>query len=150
WPVHQRTAVDPLAVLTVGATVTTRVRLGSAVLIAALHTPVQLAKSLATIDQISGGRVVAGIGLGWATDEFQAAGAVRADRGRRMDETLDILDAVWGPDPVNYRGPNAVIDDAYVLPKPVSKIPVMLSGSSPRALERVAGRADGWLPLYET
>ncbi|MEZ0384343.1 LLM class flavin-dependent oxidoreductase [Mycobacterium sp. pW045] len=82
WPEASRQAADPLTVLTAAALATERVRLGTAVLIAALHTPVQLAKALATVDQISGGRVVAGVGSGWSTDELRATGAGRADRGR--------------------------------------------------------------------
>ncbi|OBJ39366.1 LLM class F420-dependent oxidoreductase [Mycobacterium colombiense] len=158
WPEHSRQAADPLAVLTAAAVATESVRLGTSVLVAALHTPVQLAKALATIDQISGGRVIAGLGTGWATDELQATGATRADRGRFLDETLDVFDAVWGPDPVSFRGPRVVVDNAAVLPKPVAKIPVMLGGgghnlgrgTSSKALQRIAKRADGWLPLLAT
>src|SRR3954447_2364857 len=158
WPESSRQVADSLAVLTAAAVVTERVRLGTAVLIAALQTPVQLAKHLATIDKISGGRVVAGMGAGWATDGLQAAGATRADRGRFLDETLDVFDAVWGPDPVTFRGPRVVIDNASVLPKPASKIPVMLGGggsnlgrsTSSKAVQRIAKRADGWLPLLTT
>jgi probable F420-dependent oxidoreductase len=158
WPESGRQTADPLAVLTAAAVVTEKVRLGTAVLIAALHAPVQLAKALATVDQISGGRVVAGMGAGWATDGLQAVGATRADRGRFLDETLDVFEAVWGPDPVNFRSPRVIINNAAVLPKPVSKIPVMLAGGaanlgrsgSPKAMERVAKRADGWLPLLTT
>jgi probable F420-dependent oxidoreductase len=123
WPETQRQAADPLAVLTAAAVATEEVRLGTAVLIAALHTPVQLAKALATIDRISGGRMIAGMSTGWATDELQATGATRADRGRFLDETLDVFDAVWGPDPVTFRGPRVVIDNASVLPKPVRNSP---------------------------
>ncbi|WP_326837731.1 TIGR03619 family F420-dependent LLM class oxidoreductase [Amycolatopsis rhabdoformis] len=158
WPESGRQTADPLAVLTAAAAVTEEVRLGTAVLIAALHTPVQLAKALATIDQISGGRVIAGMGAGWSTDVLRATGATRADRGRFLDETLDVFDAVWGPDPVTFRSPRVVIDNAFVLPKPASKIPVMLAGgasnlgrkSSSSALHRIARRADGWLPLLTT
>ncbi|MET9880205.1 TIGR03619 family F420-dependent LLM class oxidoreductase [Actinacidiphila glaucinigra] len=158
WPEAQRQAADPLAVLTAAVVATEQVRLGTAVLIAALHTPVQLAKQLATIDQISGGRIVAGLSTGWSTDELQATGATPADRGRFLDETLDVFDAVWGPDPVTYRGPRTVINKASVLPKPVSHIPVMLGGgssnlgrsTSTKAVQRIAQRADGWLPILTT
>ncbi len=158
WPESSRQAADPLAVLTAAAVVTERVRLGTAVLIAALHTPVQLAKALATVDQISGGRVVAGLGTGWSSDELRATGATRADRGRFLDETLDVFNASWGPDPVTVRGPRTVIDRASVLPKPVSKIPVLLGGggnnlgrrTSSKALQRIAEHADGWLPVLTT
>lgn len=155
WPESSRQAADPLAVLTAAAVVTERVRLGTAVLIAALHTPVQLAKALATVYQISGGRVVAGLGTGWSSDELRATGATRADRGRFVDETLDVFNAAWGPDPVTVRGPRTVIDRASVLPKPVSRIPVLLGGggnnlgrrTSSKALQRIAEHADGWLPV---
>ena len=150
WPEHSRQVADPLAVLTAAAVATEQVRLGTAILIAAQHTPVQLAKALATIDQISGGRMIAGMGTGWSTDEFQATGATRADRGRFLDETLDVFDAVWGPDPVTFRSPRVVIDSASVLPKPATKIPVMLGGGSSKAVQRIAKRADGWLPVPTT
>jgi alkanesulfonate monooxygenase SsuD/methylene tetrahydromethanopterin reductase-like flavin-dependent oxidoreductase (luciferase family) len=98
------------------------------------------------------------MGTGWATDEFRATGATRADRGRFLDETLDVFDAVWGPDPVTFRSPRVVIDNASVLPKPASKIPVVLGttgsnlgrSTSTKAVERIAKRADGWLPLITT
>ena len=155
WPEHSRQVADSLAVLTAAAVATEQVRLGTAILIAAQHTPVQLAKALATIDQISGGRMIAGMGPGWSSDDLRATGATRADRGRFLDETLDVFDAVWGPDPVTFRSPRVVIDNASVLPKPASKIPVMLGGggsnlgrsTSSKAVQRIAKRADGWLPL---
>ena len=84
-------------VLTVAAMVTSRARLGTSALIAATHTPVQLAKSFATIDQISGGRMIAGIAAGWSSDELHTLGATRADRGRLLDEMIDVFNAVWGP-----------------------------------------------------
>lgn len=158
WPTHSRQAADPLTVLTAAAVATETVRLGTSVLVAALHNPVQLAKALATLDQISGGRVIAGMATGWSTDELQATGATQADRGRFLDETLDVFDAVWGPDPVTFRSPRVIIDKAAVLPKPASKIPVMLGGggsnlgrsTNSKALQRIARRADGWLPLLST
>ncbi len=147
WPETQRQAADPLAVLTAAAMVTSRTRLGTGVLVAAAHAPFQLAKSLATIDQISGGRVIAGLGAGWSSDELQTNRATRADRGRFLDEMIDVFAAVWGPDPVSYRGPRVVIDNATVLPKPASRIPVLLAGARGKGLERIATRADGWLPI---
>ena len=149
WPEHSRQVADSLAVLTAAAVATEQVRLGTALLIAAQHTPVQLAKALATIDQISGGRMIAGMGPGWSSDDLRATGATRADRGRFLDETLDVFDAVWGPDPVTFRSPRVVIDNASVLPKPATKIPVMLGGGS-KAVQRIAKRADGWLPVPTT
>jgi probable F420-dependent oxidoreductase len=158
WPETQRQAADPLAVLTAAAVATEKVRLGTAVLVAALHTPIQLAKTLATVDQISGGRVIAGMSGGWSSDELRATGATRADRGRFLDETLDVFATAWAPDPVTFHSPRVVIDNASVLPKPVTTIPVMLGGggsdlgrdAGSRAVQRIARRADGWLPLLTT
>ena len=141
WPEPQRQAADPLAVLAAAAMVTTTPRLGTGVLIAPAHAPFQLAKSLATIDQLSGGRLVAGLGAGWSSDELQTVRATRADRGRFLDETLDVFAAVWGPDPVSYTGPRTIIDKAAVLPKPAAEIPCCW----PAAL-RAAGPWNGSQP----
>jgi probable F420-dependent oxidoreductase len=148
WPEEYRQTAEPLAVLTAAAMVTSRVRLGTSALVAAYHAPVQLAKSFATIDQISGGRMIAGLAAGWSSDELQTIRATRADRGRLLDEMIDVFKAVWGPDPVQYRGPRAVIEPATVRPKPASPIPIMLGGDAtgPRAMERIATHGDGWLP----
>jgi probable F420-dependent oxidoreductase len=146
WPEGYKSVADPLVVLTAAAAVTERVRLGSSVLVAPLYHPVQLAKTLATLDQISGGRLIAGIGTGWSEDEFAAVGVQLADRGRDLDHLLDVLDAVWGPDPVSFEGRGFSLDKAIVGPKPVSKIPVMFGGGNKKVMERVARRGDGWLP----
>jgi probable F420-dependent oxidoreductase len=157
WPSAYRQAADPLALLAAAAVVTERVRLGTSVMIAGLHHPLQLAKSFATLDQLSGGRAIAGLGTGWAVDEFDALGVPKSERGRIVDETLEVFDAAWGADPVNYRGRRTLIENAYVLPKPASSIPVLLAGDvdvtaeggpNRRVLDRIARRADGWLPLF--
>ena len=117
----------------------------------------QLAKALATIDRLAAAhdrRYRHPLGHRRA----QATGATRADRGRVLDETLDVFSAVWGPDPVTFRGPRVVVDNASVLPRPVSKSPVMLGGggsdlvrsTSSKAVPRIAKRADGSLPLLTT
>jgi probable F420-dependent oxidoreductase len=149
WPEEYRQTAEPLAVLTAAAMVTSRVRLGTSAVIAASHAPVQLAKSFATIDQLSGGRMIAGLAAGWSSDELQTIGATLADRGRLLDETIGVFRAVWGPDPVRFRGPRAVIEPATIRPKPASPIPIMLAGDAagPRAMERIATHGDGWLPI---
>lgn len=137
-----------LAVLAVAAAVTTSIRLGSSVLVAPLHTPVQLAKSLATIDQISGGgRLVAGLGSGWSYDEVAAVGVHSKERGVLLDETLDVLEAAWGRNPMSYQGTRTSVQKALLSPKPVSEIPVMLGGAANEVVaDRIAWRAQGWLP----
>ncbi|MFC9282136.1 LLM class F420-dependent oxidoreductase [Streptomyces collinus] len=148
WPDSYRGVAEPLVTLTLAAAATERVELGSSVLVAPLHLPFQLAKALATLDAASGGRVLAGFGTGWSHDEYAATG-VRPfeERGRVMDELIDVCRAVWGPDPVVHDGPVTRIDSAVVGPKPARPIPILLAGSGKPALRRLVDHADGWLPV---
>ncbi|MER6272138.1 LLM class F420-dependent oxidoreductase [Streptomyces sp900105755] len=148
WPDEYRSVAEPLVTLTLAAAVTERVRLGSSVLVAPLHTPFQLARSLATLDAASGGRVLAGFGTGWSLDEYAAAG-IRPfeERGKVLDELIDVCRAVWGPDPVRYDGQLTKIASAVVGPKPARPIPILLAASNRKALTRLVDRADGWLPV---
>ncbi|WP_330284205.1 LLM class F420-dependent oxidoreductase [Streptomyces sp. NBC_00588] len=148
WPDHYRGAADPLVTLTLAAAATQRARLGTSVLVAPLHGPFQLARTLATLDAASGGRVVAGLGTGWSHDEYAAA-AVRPfeERGRALDEVIAVCRAVWGPDPVSYDGDITHIAPSVVGPKPARPIPVLLAGSSRKAMTRLVDHADGWLPV---
>ncbi|MEV7974460.1 LLM class F420-dependent oxidoreductase [Streptomyces sp. NPDC086519] len=148
WPDNYRGVADPLVTLTLAAAATERARLGSSVLVAPLHNPFQLAKSLASLDAASGGRVVAGLGTGWSLDEYAAAG-VRPfeERGRVLDEIIDVCRAVWGPDPVRYDGRITKIASAVVGPKPARPIPIMLGAHGRKALRRLVDHADGWLPV---
>lgn len=147
WPENYRSIADPLITLTLAAAVTERVRLGTSVLVAPLHGPFQLARALASLDAASGGRLVAGLGTGWSLDEYAAASAAPYEqRGRFLDETLDVCRAVWGPDPVAYEGTWTKIAPSEVGPKPARPIPVLLPANSPRAARRLVDRADGWMP----
>ncbi|ROP54486.1 LLM class F420-dependent oxidoreductase [Streptomyces sp. PanSC9] len=147
WPDRYRAVADPLVTLTLAAAATRRVELGSSVLVAPLHLPFQLAKALATLDAASGGRVVAGLGTGWSLDEYAASG-VRPfeERGRVLDEIIEVCRAVWGPDPVVHEGTVARIASAVVGPKPARPIPILLAAGNGRALRRLVDHADGWLP----
>ncbi|MFJ6215652.1 TIGR03619 family F420-dependent LLM class oxidoreductase [Streptomyces sp. NPDC092296] len=147
WQDSYRSVADPLVVLALAAAVTERVRLGSSVLVAGLHLPFSLARTLASLDAASGGRVLAGFGTGWSLDEYEAAGAVPFDeRGAALDDLLDVCAAVWGPNPVSYRSRRTAVQEAEVGPKPARPIPVYLAAGGRRALDRLARRADGWLP----
>ncbi|MER6345789.1 LLM class F420-dependent oxidoreductase [Streptomyces sp. NPDC001595] len=148
WPDFYRHVADPLVTLTLAAAATERVRLGTSVLVAPLHVPFQLAKTLATLDAASGGRVIAGFGTGWSVDEYAAAG-VRPfeERGRALDELIEVCRAVWGPDPVAYDGEFTKIAPAVVGPKPARPIPLLLAASGARARRRLVDHADGWLPV---
>ncbi|MFD5030576.1 LLM class F420-dependent oxidoreductase [Streptomyces sp. NPDC058220] len=148
WPDHYRSVAEPLVTLALAAAATERPRLGTSVLVAPLHMPFQLARSLASLDVASGGRVVAGIGTGWSLDEFAAASVAPFEkRGAVLDELLDVCAAVWGPDPVSYEGELTTIAPSEVGPKPVRPIPVYLPANSPRATRRLVDRADGWMPV---
>ncbi|MFD4504648.1 LLM class F420-dependent oxidoreductase [Streptomyces sp. NPDC058457] len=148
WPDEYRSVAEPLVTLTLAAAATERVRLGSSVLVAPLHNPFQLARSLATLDAASGGRVLAGFGTGWSLDEYAAAG-IRpfVERGKVLDELIDVCRAVWGPDPVRHDGQLTKIASAVVGPKPARPIPILLAASNKKALTRLVDRADGWLPV---
>jgi probable F420-dependent oxidoreductase len=148
WPEAYRGVPEPLVTLTLAVTATERVRLGTSVLVAPLHGPFQLARALGTLDAASGGRVVAGLGTGWSLDEYAAAGvAPFEERGRVLDEVLDVCQAVWGPDPVTYEGRLTKIASAVVAPKPARPIPILLPANSKKARTRLIERADGWMPV---
>ncbi|MFF0227630.1 LLM class F420-dependent oxidoreductase [Streptomyces sp. NPDC004629] len=148
WPDGYRQVAEPLVTLTLAAAATERARLGSSVLVAPLHQPFQLAKALASLDAASGGRVLAGFGTGWSLDEYAAAG-IRPfeERGRVLDELIEVCRAVWGPDPVRYEGGITKIASAVVGPKPARPIPILLAAGGGRALRRLVDHADGWLPV---
>src|SRR4029077_5688473 len=104
FPPEFNAILDPFALLAVAATATERVQIGTNVLNAPWYPPVMLARSLTTIDQLSGGRLIPGFGAGWSPEEFQAVGIPVAERAARLDESLDALDALWTTDPAEYHG----------------------------------------------
>ncbi|GAA3782179.1 LLM class F420-dependent oxidoreductase [Streptomyces coacervatus] len=148
WPDSYRGVAEPLVTLTLAAAATERARLGTSVLVAPLHVPFQLAKALATLDAVSGGRVLAGLGTGWSHDEYAAA-SVRPfeERGQVLDELIEVCRAVWGPDPVSYEGRVTTVNPSVVGPKPARPIPILLAAGSAKARRRLVDHADGWLPV---
>lgn len=148
WPDQYRGVPEPLVTLTLAAAATERAELGTSVLVAPLHGPFQLARTLGTLDAASGGRVVAGFGTGWSLDEYAAAGvAPFEERGRVLDEIIDVCRAVWGPDPVLYEGRHTRIASSVIGPKPARPIPILLPSHSRKAMIRLVDRADGWMPI---
>ncbi|GAB3809706.1 TIGR03619 family F420-dependent LLM class oxidoreductase [Kribbella italica] len=148
WPDSYRSVADPLVTLAMAGAVTERARLGTSVLVAPYHVPFQLARWFATLDAATGGRAVAGLGVGWSPDEF-AAGSVAPleKRGAVLDEVLDVFAAVHGADPVSYEGTLTAIPPSEVGPKPVNSVPVYLAATNGPALRRLVDRADGWMPV---
>jgi probable F420-dependent oxidoreductase len=136
---------DPILTLTWAAAFTKRVGLGTSVLVLPMRHPLPLAKELATLQNLSEGRLILGAGVGWMAAEFAALGVPFRERGRRMDEGIAMMRAVWGEDPVSFpaRHIPAVIEDMRMLPQPIKPIPIWIGGSSEAALARAA-RLDGW------
>lgn len=147
-PDEQRVVLDPIVALTLAATATSRIRLGTSVLVAPWYSPILLARTLTAVDLASGGRLTVGLGLGWSVDEFEAVGASQARLGAQSEEILDMLDAVWGDGAVAHRGERFHIAPASVLPKPVQRPrpKLLLAAYTPGGLDRIARRADGWTP----
>ena len=137
---------EPFATLAHLAAVTTRVRLGTGILILPLHAPMTVARSIATVDVLSGGRLSLGVGVGWMREEFEAVGQDFGTRGRRMDETIAVLDELFGRSRPNFDGEFYVLPEMGFEPKPVQqpRPPVLIGGSSDIALRRAARIGDGW------
>ncbi|MBP0934796.1 LLM class F420-dependent oxidoreductase [Streptomyces sp. KCTC 0041BP] len=139
---------DPVATLSFLAGITERVRLLSHVAIVGLRHPLISAKQYATLDHLSGGRLILGVGAGHVQEEFEVLGIDFARRGALLDETLDALRAALGPEEYpRFEGELFAFRDLGQLPRPAQpRIPVWVGGSSPAALRRAAVRGDGWLP----
>ncbi|UBU17183.1 TIGR03619 family F420-dependent LLM class oxidoreductase [Nonomuraea gerenzanensis] len=140
-----RAVHDPLITLAHVSAVTSRIRLGVAVINAYVQ-PVPLAKQLATLQTLSGGRVSAGIGLGWLPEEFEATGVDMARRGRRGEEFVEVLRKAWTDDVVEHDGEFYRVPPAHIDPKPLPGPPqLLLGGTAEVALRRAARLADGWV-----
>ncbi len=139
--------LDVTATLAYVAAVTSRVRLGSAVVVLPLHHPIALAKALATVDLLSQGRLVAGFGGGWLREEFEMAGVPFGERGARMDEYLALVKALWTEERVSFRGRFFTLSDAVFFPKPLQRPhpPIWIGGDGDAALRRAGLVGDGWL-----
>lgn len=146
-PEQYRDFLDPLTVLTLAASVTERVRLGTSTLNALWYPPVLLARALTSLDVISHGRLDVGIGLGWLSDEYRAVGVPWERRGARLEEWLDVVETIWTREDVRYEGQRWTIAPSIVRPKPVQRPrpPLLFGGFSRGALERIGRRGDGWL-----
>jgi probable F420-dependent oxidoreductase len=139
---------DPLQLLALFGAATSRIRLGTSVLIAPQHPAAVLAKTVATLDVLTGGRVELGVGSGWQIEEYRAIGIPYETRGRRLDETIDALRALWGPGPSSYHGELISFDRVHSTPKPAQEggVPIVIGGSGAVAARRVGRRGDGWFP----
>ncbi|MCB1006143.1 MAG: TIGR03619 family F420-dependent LLM class oxidoreductase [Acidimicrobiales bacterium] len=136
--------LDPMITLTWAAAVTSVVGLGTSVLVAPQHNPLEAANQLASLDRLSGGRLTVGVGVGWSAGEYAALGYEFGDRGDRLDELLDLWRVVWRDDPATFHGRFTRFDDLRVLPQPAHDIPIWVGGSGTRARRRAIEKGDGF------
>lgn len=153
WPVDgplgptHRSVLDPVVALALVAGHTTRIGLGTATICAPFTPPVVLAKTLASLDVVSAGRLSVGLGIGWLPEEYRAAGVPFERRGARMEEYLRCLVALWTQDPVEFEGEFYSVPRSYVAPAPVQRPrpPILLGGTAAPALRRAGRVAEGWI-----
>jgi probable F420-dependent oxidoreductase len=147
WVTAYRTVLDPLVSLGHIAALTRNIRLGIAVLNMPFFSPALLGKQLTTVDIVSEGRLDVGLGLGWAPGEFTASGVPYERRGKRGEDFLKALKALWTEDPAEYHGEFYEIPPSHQDPKPVQRPhpPIYLGGEAPAALRRAGRMTDGWV-----
>jgi probable F420-dependent oxidoreductase len=141
-------AFDPWVVLGGVATRTSTIRLATGVFILPLRHPIMVARSVVTLDRLSGGRVVLGMGVGWMPDEFEIVGEDFRNRGARADEMIELMRLLWSEDTIEFHGKYYDIPPVKFAPKPIDKqhgIPVVVGGTSPGALRRAGRLGDGWM-----
>jgi len=139
---------DPLIWLAYVAAATSTLRLGTGILIVPQRNALVLAKELATLDSLSGGRMVLGAGIGWLEEEFEALGVPFAGRARRMEETIAAMRALWSEEQASFDGQTASFTNCFLRPQPVAgSIPVHIGGHSEAAARRAGRIGDGFFPL---
>lgn len=144
--------LEPLTTLSVICGMTTRVRLSTNILLAALRRPVVLAKAASTLDVLSGGRLDLGVGVGWQREEYEAAGLEWSSRGRTLDETLEVCQTLWREPRAAVDLPGLRFDAIHMMPKPLQPggVPIWVSGRlNDRVVQRLARFGSGWIPWGE-
>jgi probable F420-dependent oxidoreductase len=143
-------AFDPFAALSFMAAVTSRIRLLTHIVVLPYRNPFVTAKGLATLDVLSGGRAIFGVGAGYLQPEYAALGVDYASRGAAMDEAIAVMKQAWSGEPVHYEGRNFTGADILPQPIPVQRPhpPIWCGGNSARAIRRAAQLCDGWAPFF--
>ena len=141
--------LEPLTFLSAAAAVTSTVRLATGILIAPLRPAAVLAKTAATLDVLSRGRIDLGVGVGWQREEYDALGLSFAERGALLDETVAACRQLWTRLPASYAGEHVKVDGVYCSPRPLqSRLPVWFGGTlNARNLRRIVELGDGWIPI---
>jgi probable F420-dependent oxidoreductase len=142
-------AMDPFVTLAAAGAVTSKIKLGTGVLLVQQRDTIQTAKLVASIDQVSGGRFLFGVGGGWNQDEMENHGTVYASRFKRMRESVEAMKEIWTKTKAEYHGEFVNFDPMMAWPKPVQKPhpPIIVGGAWPHAARRVIRYGDGWIPL---
>jgi probable F420-dependent oxidoreductase len=147
-PSEYQNTLDPLDVLTYVSCITNKIALGTSVIDMFFYTPIMLAKRFVTLDLLSQGRAIGGLGIGWSKDEYQASNIPFKDRGTRADEFIQALKKIWTDDVVEFEGKYYNIPASKVDPKPIQKphVPIYLGGFSPTMFSRIVKYdINGWL-----
>lgn len=141
--------LDLFVALTAAAAATERLLVGSGICLVIERDPITLAKEVASLDYVSGGRALLGIGAGWNLEEMENHGTDPARRWRRMRETIEAMKAIWANDEGEYHGELIDFDPIWQWPKPAQDPhpPVIIGGDGPTTLKRVARYGDGWMPI---
>lgn len=137
---------DPLETLAFLAAASSTLKLGTAMVVAPLHSPVLLAKRAATLDRQSDGRLLLGLGIGWQKEEYAAIGVPFEERGARLDDCIGAMRALWTESPATFTGKHVAFERQFCLPQPERSIPIVLGGNSAPAVRRAARVGDGWFP----
>lgn len=146
-PKEYWSAYDPFLALTAAAMTTSRLRLGTGICLVVERDPIVTAKEVATLDRLSGGRVELGVGVGWLEEEFDAIGVPFSDRGKRTDDHVAALRALWSGDPATHHGEFSAFDKVYSRPRPTqANIPIVVGGHSKAAARRAGRLGDGFFP----
>jgi probable F420-dependent oxidoreductase len=149
-PVEYQRVFDPLETLTFVAAKTNKITLGTSVIDILFHNPVVLARRFATLDVLSGGRTIAGLGIGWSKDEYKVSNIPFENKGKRADEFIQALKKIWTEDIVEFKGNYYNIPASKIGPKPIQKphIPIFMGGFSPNTFKRIINYStNGWLGL---
>ena len=149
-PLDYQNVLDPLETLSFVAANTEKISLGTSVIDSPFHNPVVLGRRFATLDVLSKGRAICGLGIGWSKDEYQTSNIPYKGRGKREDEIIQILKRIWSDDVVEFKGEYYNIPPSKIGPKPIQKphIPIYLGGFSPNTLSRIVKYdTNGWLGI---
>jgi probable F420-dependent oxidoreductase len=146
-PVQYQKVLDPLTTLSYVAGATEKISLGTSVIDMFFQNPVVLGKRIATLDVLSKGRAISGLGVGWSKDEYHVSSVPFQDKGIRADEYLQALKKIWTDDIVEFKGLFYNIPASKIGPKPVQKPhpPILLGGFTPKTFSRIINYADGWI-----